>query len=84
MKFLHIEVSLKVIVDIPLLKKYLLQTIIPCVDVENYVTCCEVLNLTYFPSMSSKKYYLFVFSSRKKDLSISVWRGIDRRISYQS
>ena len=58
-KFLHIEVSLKVIVDLPLLKKYLLQIIIPCVTLENYVTCCEVLNLTYFPSLSSKKYCLF-------------------------
>ena len=60
-KFKHIEVSLKVIVDLPLLKKYLLQTIIPCVAIENSVTCYEVLKLTYFPSLSSKEYSLFVF-----------------------
>ena len=66
MKFLHIEVSLKVIVDLPVLKKYVLQNIIPCVAVENSVTCCEVLNLTYFPSLSRKKYFLYIFNQGER------------------
>ena len=65
-KFLHIEVNLKVIVDLPLLTQYLLQTIIPCVAIENYVTYCEVLNLTYFLSFSNKKYYFFLVLIKAK------------------
>ena len=41
------------------LEKYLLQTIIRCAAAKSYVTCCEVLIKTYFPSLSSKKYSLF-------------------------
>ena len=48
-------------VYLPLLKKYLLQTIIPCVDVDNFVTCCEVLNLNYFPSFSTKNIICLCF-----------------------
>ena len=74
-----IDICLKVSVYLPLLKKHLLQTIIPCVDVQNYVTCCEVLKLTYFPLLSGTQYYLFMFSSRRKEQSISVWRGINHK-----
>ena len=46
------------------LEKILVANYFPCVDVENYVPYCEQLNLTYFPSLSSKKYFLFVSSLR--------------------
>ena len=71
-KFFHIVVILKVIVDLPLLKKYLLQTIIPCIAVENSVTCCEVLNLNYFPLLSSNKYSLFFLIKEKGVVNLYV------------
>ena len=73
-------ICLKVSLDLPLLKKYLLQTIIPCAAVENYVTYCEVLNLTYFPSLQERNILCFSFIKAKGFVNLCVCKGIDHRI----